>query len=78
MLSKFSVAANILPYFSFADKWPVLMKRLSKKHFESYQKHSREYSEVERSHFGNREKLLELQQRFSSNVFASTFDPGAN
>ena len=69
MLSKFDVAVNILPYFSYANKWKLLYKLLSKETSHFFDKHKGQLEVLERMHFGDREKVFELLQELNISYY---------
>lgn len=68
MLAIFSIAANVLPYYSYGDRWKPLMNCLSLKTQNTFKTHKKEFSFLSRMHFGDREKLIRLIRKYKLNL----------
>lgn len=60
LLSRFSFAANILPFLGYAKRWRKLMTLLCRKTHMTYKDYEHAWVNVERSSFGDITLLVQL------------------
>lgn len=64
MLTRFSVAVNILPFYGYSNEWESLMTTLWVKTRSMYKKHAKLWIAIERKIFGDERLILNLMNKY--------------